>query len=108
MKWINDKHLKGIDSGNTDIEIMREGDYRQADESLQSTTNDIRPDSVDVVSQVSGFLYLVEATKSNQNHCQSITNMSQKSKHVDVEYRYVQQTVQEKAANALVTAVSSF
>ena len=42
----------------------------------------------------------VKSTKSNQNYCQSITstNVSQKPKHEDVKYRYVQQTVQEKTA----------
>ena len=89
VKWVNARYLQGIDIVNTDIEIMRGGDCRQADESLQSTTNAIRSDSVNAVSQVPGFLNLVEPTK-----------------HVDTKYRYVQQmTVQ--AVNALLTAGSS-
>ena len=76
VKGIKDKYLQNTDIVTTDIEIMRGGDYRQADR-------------VNVVSQVTGFLDLVKATK-----------------HIDIKYKYVQQmTVQ--TANAPATEMSS-
>ena len=85
-----------------------------------NTTNNIRSDSSYVAPQVSGFLnhsrlkrsidYLVGLTKLNQISCQltTCTNVPKRSKHEEVKYRYVQQTVQEKAVKALVPAVLSF
>ena len=111
VKWIKAKSLECKDIVNNDTEIMRGGDYRS--------------NSSYVVPQVSGFLnhsdlkhwqilkrsivYLVGSMKSNQNFCQltTSTNVPKRSKHEDVKYRYVQQTVQEKVVKALVTAVFS-
>ena len=84
---------------------MRGGDYRQADGSLQNTTNDIRSDCPHVMQQVPRFLnhsspqrwqrvkrsldYLVGSIKSNQTSCRltTSTNVPKRSKREDVEYR---------------------